>query len=99
MHNLECRLLGKTLLLYYPMSIKGFLVKEKNEENGPVTRAQADQMIRELRWISWGLVKIPLIIGVAAGLFFLVAFISMKISIKNQQQQGEEERQIIDQKR
>ena len=81
------------------MSIKGFMMKEKDGKDGPVTQAQADQMIHELKWISWGLVKIPLIIGVAAGLFFLVAFISMKISIKNQQQQGEEERQIIDQKR
>ena len=27
---------------------------------------QADKMITELRWISWGLVKVPLIIGAFA---------------------------------
>ena len=81
------------------MSIKGFMMKEKDGKDGPVTQAQADQMIHELKWLSWGLVKVPLIIAVAAGLFFLVAFLFMKPSIENQQQQGEEERQIINQKR
>lgn len=72
------------------------MMKEENDQDGSVTRLQADQMIRELKWLSWGLVKLPLIVGVAVGLFFLVAFISMKLSIKSQQKQPEKEMRIYE---
>ena len=81
------------------MSIKGFMMKEKDGGDGPVTQTQAEQMIHELKWLSWGLVKIPLILTIAVGLFFLITFLFMKPSIENQQQQRIKESQIINQKR
>ena len=75
------------------------MMKEKDGEDGPVTQTQAEQMIHELKWLSWGLVKIPLILTIAVGLFFLITFLFMKPSIENQQQQGIKESQIINQKR
>ncbi len=79
-----------------PMSIKGFMMKGENDKDEGVSREQADKMIRELRWLSWGLVKIPLIVGAAVGAFFLVAFISIKLSIRSEQKQAEEEMQIYE---
>jgi hypothetical protein len=75
------------------MSIKGFLVKGENGQDEGVSREQADKIICELRWLSWGLVKIPLIAGALVGAFFLVTFISMKLSVSNEQKQAEKEMQ------
>jgi len=75
------------------MSIKGFLVKGDNDKDEGVSREQADKIICELRWISWGLVKIPLIVGALVGAFFLVTFISMKLSVSNEPKQTEKEMQ------
>ena len=75
------------------MSIKGFLVKGEDGRDEGVSREQADKIICELRWLSWGLVKIPLIAGALVGTFFLVTFISMKFSVSNEQKQAEKEMQ------
>tara|TARA_B100000959_G_scaffold186946_1_gene195506 strand:+ start:48 stop:311 length:264 start_codon:yes stop_codon:yes gene_type:complete len=75
------------------MSIKGFLVKGEDGQDEGVSREQADKIICELRWLSWGLVKIPLIAGALVGAFFLVTFISMKLSVSNEQKQAEKEMQ------
>ena len=61
------------------MSIKGFMTKEENDKDEGVSREQADKMIRELRWLSWGLVKVPLIVGALVGAFFLVMLIRVEV--------------------
>ena len=61
------------------MSIKGFMTKEENDKDEGVSREQADKMIRELRWLSWGLVKVPLIVGALVGAVFLGMLISVEV--------------------
>jgi hypothetical protein len=73
------------------MSIKGFMMKGENDKDEGMSREQGDKMICELRWLSWGLVKVPLIVGALVGAFFLVMFISMKLSIRSEQKQAGEE--------
>ena len=79
------------------MGIKGFMMKGENDKDEGVSREQADKMLCELRWLSWGLVKVPLIVGALVGAFFLVMFLSMKLSIRSEQKQaGEEEAQLYE---